>query len=73
MKNIQELSALIQVRNYAAASIDNLSIKLTNPEVRLMQNKVSQLDRQIVAQILESGSLEAKPVLTTPKQPLAKS
>ena len=50
---IQDIAALIEVRNFAYSSVDNLSIKLSKDEVRLLQNKIPQLDKYILGNIIE--------------------
>jgi hypothetical protein len=48
MNNLQNISALISVRNFLAGSIDNMQIKLSRDEIKSIQNRVSVLDKTIV-------------------------
>ena len=50
---VQDIAALIEVRNFAYSSVDNLSIKLSKDEVRLLQNKIPLLDKYILGNIIE--------------------
>jgi hypothetical protein len=50
---IQELAALIEIRNFAYNSVDNLSIKLSRDEIRLLQNKIPLLNKYILDNIVE--------------------
>ncbi len=50
---VQDIAALIEVRNFAYSSVDNLSIKLSKEEVKLLQAKIPQLDKYILGNIVE--------------------
>ncbi len=50
---VQDISALIKVREFAYSSVDNLSIKLSKEEIRLLQNKIPVLDKYILTNIIE--------------------
>ena len=50
---LQDISNLIAVRTFAAASIDNLSIKMSRDEARLLSAKSNYLDQQIIKAIIE--------------------
>lgn len=50
---VQDIAALIKVREFAYSSVDNLSIKLSKEEVRLLQNKIPTLDKYILGNIIE--------------------
>lgn len=43
---------LIQIRNYASQSIDNLYIKMSSDEVRQLQRKASEIDKLLLKEIV---------------------
>jgi len=51
--NIQEVAALIAVRDFAFRVIDNIYIKMTTEEVKVVGNKIKLLDRQILDSIMK--------------------
>lgn len=53
MMELQDISALISIRNFLVNSIDNLNIKLSKEEIRSIQNKITYFDRQIVENSLK--------------------
>jgi hypothetical protein len=53
MRNIQEISALISIRAFLLAAVDNLHIKLNREEIKSVQAKIPQLDKAIVEQSLK--------------------
>ena len=56
---IQEIAALISVRDFAFRAIDNIYVKMTAEEVKVVGNKIKLLDRQIIDSIIKyDASLE---------------
>lgn len=63
-----ELSALIQVREFAVRNLDNVYFKMTSEEVKMLRNKISMLDKQILEAVLklDTSSLTAKDTAGVP-------
>lgn len=53
MKELQDISSLITIRAWLAASIDNLGIKLSREDVKNIRNKVQYFDQIILEQSLK--------------------
>lgn len=51
--NLQELAALITVRDYTFRSIDNVLLPMSKDEVKALQLKLQMLDKQVLKGILE--------------------
>ena len=50
---LQDLSALISVREFAVRNLDNIYFNLSKEEVKLLRNKITVLDKQITDGILK--------------------
>lgn len=48
----QEIAELITIRNYTDSAINNISVKLSNEEVRALQSKLVMLDKKIVTSVM---------------------
>ena len=49
----QDLASLIAIRNYAVSTMDNLYVKLSKEEVKILANKIAQLEKHILYNMLE--------------------
>lgn len=49
---VQDIAALIAVRNFAYQAVDNIFIKMSREEVRAIQTRVAQLDKKIVEGVI---------------------
>lgn len=54
---IEELSQLITVRDFAARSYDNPSVKMSKEEANQLRNKLNLLNKTIVQNILKLNIL----------------
>ena len=43
-----DIASLIAIRTYLVGSIDNMSIKLSREELKIIQTKIPQLDKAII-------------------------
>jgi len=50
---VQDISALIAVREFTFRSIDNILIKMSKEEVALLQRKLSLMDQKIIEGIIK--------------------
>lgn len=51
--NAQDLSALINIRAFAVNALNNVLIRMNNEEVKVLRNKIPELDKKILAGVLE--------------------
>ena len=49
----QDVSNLINIRNYLASTVDNLMIKMSKDEIKSVQKKIAYFDRIILDKSLE--------------------
>lgn len=53
MKELQDISNLISIRNFLVLSIDNLHIKLSREDIKNIQTRIQYIDKVVVEHSLK--------------------